>query len=530
MGWFSDLTGDALGGISDELAGVDDAVNENIPGGWTTLALLAGGYYYAPEISAYMNAAGSTVPASAVAAESSFVAADAAQLAAQGLSQAQIEATLASTGIDSFIAADAAQLAAQGLSGSQISSTLAAAGSTAAASGGLTAAQMANLAKAGISLAGVAGAANVAGGTGGLGLSQQDRSGFSSGSANYSPEYYQQIQSKYNQYMPQQAGKDITTDLKNWYETKYTPGAGTSTSGTTGTGYTTDQSMTNLNLVKPIVPPVAPLYSSLTAGSSDSAIANAYSQFIAQNGGNTAANRQAANDYLIKLGVPQTQINAAYNTFLSKLPASGNTPSSVAANATPAQIAQAFTAYVQGQGGNTQANRVAAAEYLKSIGVPVSTIEAGYKSYLGTLPASGTTATTLNANATPAQIAAAYASYASGAGGDTAANKQAAIEYLKNIGVSDATIQAAYPIYKSTYGGGGSTGGGGGMLTGGGGGDDYTSLTGGSSAADIAAAYADYVAGAGGDTAANQAAAIDYLSGLGVDQGTINAAYDVYKG
>lgn len=407
-----------------------------------------------------------------------------------------------------------------------------AAGATAgAATSALTSAQLAKLGITAASLlAGgnaIANATEGTGSTGGLNLTTQDRSGFSSGSANYSPEYYAALQSKYNQYMPQDKGKDITTDLKNWYETKYTPSAGTTgTSG--GTGYTTDQSLTNLNLTKPVIPPVAPLYSGLTAGSSDTAIANAYSQFIAQNGGNTAANRQAANDYLIKIGIPQSQINTAYNTFLSKLPASGNTPSSIAANATPAQIAQAFTAYVQGQGGNTQANRVAAAEYLKSIGVPVSTIEAGYKSYLGSLPASGSSAATLNANATPAQIAAAYASYASSAGGDTAANKQAAIQYLKNIGVSDATIQAAYPIYKSTYGGGG-----GGMLTGGGaggGGDDYTSLTSGSSAADIAAAYADYVANAGGDTAANQAAAIDYLSGLGVDQGTINAAYDVYKG
>jgi hypothetical protein len=57
---------DVLGGISDLGASIDDTVNEVIPGGWTTAALLAGGYYYAPEIGAYMNAAGSTVPAAAV--------------------------------------------------------------------------------------------------------------------------------------------------------------------------------------------------------------------------------------------------------------------------------------------------------------------------------------------------------------------------------------------------------------------------------------------------------------------------------
>ena len=57
---------DVLGGISDLGSSIDVTVNEVIPGGWTTAALLAGGYYYAPEIGAYMNAAGSTVPASAV--------------------------------------------------------------------------------------------------------------------------------------------------------------------------------------------------------------------------------------------------------------------------------------------------------------------------------------------------------------------------------------------------------------------------------------------------------------------------------
>lgn len=95
--------------------------------------------------------------------------------------------------------------------------------------GSLTASQIAQLAKAGISIAGLAGGAkaisNVSGGggTGGM-LTQQDRSGVSSGTANYSPEYYQAIQAKYNQMMPTtQPPRDVTTDLKSWYETKYAP-------------------------------------------------------------------------------------------------------------------------------------------------------------------------------------------------------------------------------------------------------------------------------------------------------------------
>lgn len=588
MGWFSDVTGGILDPVSDELADVDTHVRENfvdLRDGLQTAAVIAGNYYLpgsslltsqlvtkgaqenlnsdlgrvaniaagasgglsgnAANYGKLGEAAGLTSGASSAAntaqltADAQFLAADASQLAAQGLSQAAIEQNLVAAGVNSFAAADAAQLALQGIPPDQMSTLLTQSSGTAsvfsnpAVTSSLSSDQIARLAKAGIQLAGIAGAANALDGTGGLGLSQQDRSGFSSGSADYGNAYYQQIQNKYNQYMPQAKGADITADLKNWYETKYTPNAtGFSTGGlnTGGTG------LGGLN--QPFIPvvtkqPVQPLYTTLTPSSSAKEVVDAYSQYISKLGGNSPANRQAANDYLLSIGMSQGQINAAYDQYLSTLPASGNTPSSVAANATPAQIAQAFTAYVQGLGGNTQANRTAAAEYLKSIGVPVSTIEAGYKSYLGTLPASGASVDSLNANASPSQIAAAYANYISGAGGDTDANKQAAIQYLQNIGVPASTIQAAYPVFKSTYGGG-STGGG--MLTGGGGGvssgggGDYTSLSGGSSAADIAAAYSNYVAGAGGDTAANQAAAVSYLSGLGVDQGTINSAYDIYKG
>lgn len=80
MGWFSNVTGGALDFISepladaedtvrDELAGLDDFVNDTLPGGWTTAALIAGGYYYYPEISAWVNSAGTAaVPAAEVAA------------------------------------------------------------------------------------------------------------------------------------------------------------------------------------------------------------------------------------------------------------------------------------------------------------------------------------------------------------------------------------------------------------------------------------------------------------------------------
>lgn len=43
MGWLSDLTGGATDFVSDAFAGVDDAVNQSIPGGWLTVGAMAAG-------------------------------------------------------------------------------------------------------------------------------------------------------------------------------------------------------------------------------------------------------------------------------------------------------------------------------------------------------------------------------------------------------------------------------------------------------------------------------------------------------
>lgn len=551
MGWLSNITGGATDFISDPLADANDTINNN----WVDLrdtaqaAAVVAGNYYLPgsslltsklvtggaqdklnsdigrvanvaagvsggvagnganygklgEAAGLTSGAANTASAAQTAADAQFLAADASQLAAQGLSQAAIEQNLVGAGVNSFAAADAAQLALQGIPPEQMSTMLAQSSgaetifSNPAVTKSLTANQIAQLAKAGIAIAGAAGVANAAGGTGGFDLTQQDRSGFSSGSANYSPEYYAAIQNKYNQYMPQAKGADITTDLKNWYETKYTPQASIAaapTLNTTGTGYTTQESMANLG-VKPQT--VAPTYSVLNPRSStDVNVATEYAKYIAANGGNTPENRAAAIQYLQTKGFSGPQIDAAYNQ------------------------------------------------------------------YLGTLPKStGTTAETMAANATPAQIAQAYSGYVSSNGGDTAQNREAAINYLVKIGVPQATIQAAYPIFKSTYGQASAaspTTTGGGMLTGtpppatsttntaqAGASTagstpanmgtqaqpSYTALTGSSSPEAIAAAYRDYVAGAGGDTKTTQAAAIQYLSNLGVNQDTIGQAYGLFKG
>jgi hypothetical protein len=63
--------GDPISAVSNAIndlgTSIDQTVRDVVPGGWTTAALLAGGYYYAPEIGAYVGTAGDTVPLSQVA-------------------------------------------------------------------------------------------------------------------------------------------------------------------------------------------------------------------------------------------------------------------------------------------------------------------------------------------------------------------------------------------------------------------------------------------------------------------------------
>lgn len=63
----------AIDTVKDAGAGLDRTVRSTLPGGWTTAALLAAGYYYSPEINAYLSADGASM-----AAASDVAAADAA--------------------------------------------------------------------------------------------------------------------------------------------------------------------------------------------------------------------------------------------------------------------------------------------------------------------------------------------------------------------------------------------------------------------------------------------------------------------
>jgi hypothetical protein len=155
--------------IAEEAAKGQGWVNQNIPGGYVTLAALAAAAAAPYALGALGSSAGAagaagagaleTAGAAGLAGGGAFVPAvgsgasfsivpgaaytaaglganavgqalpyttafDAANLYSQGLSQAAIEQNLAMTGIDSFLAADAAGLASQGLSDAAIAQNL----------------------------------------------------------------------------------------------------------------------------------------------------------------------------------------------------------------------------------------------------------------------------------------------------------------------------------------------------------------------------------------------------------------------
>jgi len=399
---------------------------------------------------------------------------------------------------------------------------------------GLTTDQIIKLANAGINVAGLVGLTNAVTNTGGN--NTMTPTGFTGGmntGGGYSPDYFNKVQSSYNALLPSMP-RDVATPLQDWYSSGFNPGGG-STGYTTGGGMMTsgfNQPVNTSTVRQPTTVVTPPTYANLSKTSTPTQVASAYADFIKNAGGNTAANRKAATEYLTKLGLTQDQIGTSYNAYLNTLSASGDTYDKLNAKATPENIAKAYSAFIANAGGNTEANRQRAITYLKDIGISEGQIGQAYNTYIGGLPEAGNTYQQLNAKATPQNIAQAYSAFVGGAGGDTAANQQTAINYLKDIGLSDAQIGQAY----NTYLAGTNTGGGGGMLSAGesmtGTADEpsYTDLAASSSPQSIAQAYADFVSASGGDTPENQRAAIDYLTNLGISQDTIGTAYGLFKG
>jgi hypothetical protein len=103
-------------GIGSGLADVDKFIGREIPGGWKTVGLAADAAAAPYAIGAMSAGAGTSA--------GGFVAADAAGMAASGLSEAAIAQNLAMAGVEATVAADAAALAASGLSEAAIAQNL----------------------------------------------------------------------------------------------------------------------------------------------------------------------------------------------------------------------------------------------------------------------------------------------------------------------------------------------------------------------------------------------------------------------
>jgi hypothetical protein len=406
--------------ISDLGSQIDDTVNDSIPGGWTTVALLAAGAYYAPEIGAWVSSAGTPV-AGATAAE--VAAADA------GAGATTSAVTGGTAGAASGVPITTAATGAATVPGVLGTS--------------YTAAQLAQAAKLGVTAASLFGAANAVSnmsnsGGGGL-LTQQDRSGVSSGSADYGPAYYQQIQNKYNEYMPQAKGADITSDLKNWYETKYTPNVtGAAVTPGTGTGYNSN------NL------PIEGGLFSKTAKPTTDQIANAYSQYSTQAGGDTLATQQAAIQFLRSKGISDADALAGYtkyrNDLLAARPQPGTQP--YVNQLIKEAAAQAGGTLSYNDAWNAAQKLGITQDQLNSAMTSTGLITPNAPTGMFSSPVTASSAAATPAAISPDQVANAYSQYVAQAGGDTPEAQQAAIKFLQDQGVDNNTIMAGYNLFK----------------------------------------------------------------------------------
>lgn len=265
VSFVTDTIGGLVGGVVDTVSDlgseIDDFVNEEIPGGWGTVAVGAGAAYGAglfdtsavtPDMLATANATAD--PIATLNAQAGWTTSDLGYLAQIGAPGPIIEqaaannavlsgtspdyynanysATAADTG--SFLTPD--QLAQYGAGAGTIAALGGGAAEAAGASGssgaatGAAALTPAMKTAIGQILGGLITGGAVSGLGGGVGNANvvlptpSNRAGVSTGSADYSPEYYQQLQQYYNAYMPTQP-KDVATPLQQWYETKFTPDA-----------------------------------------------------------------------------------------------------------------------------------------------------------------------------------------------------------------------------------------------------------------------------------------------------------------
>jgi hypothetical protein len=117
--------GEAL--VKDPLGTVGNVVEGALDDPLKTAATAAAIYFGLPYL---QQAMGAGALGASSAADAAFIAQDAASLASQGLSSAQIASTLEAAGVGAMAAADAAALASSGLGATQIASNLAQYGTT----------------------------------------------------------------------------------------------------------------------------------------------------------------------------------------------------------------------------------------------------------------------------------------------------------------------------------------------------------------------------------------------------------------
>lgn len=219
-----------------------------------------------------------------------------------------------------------------------------------------------------------------------------------------------------------------------------------------------------------------PLWQSLNAKSAPTAVASAYRQWSDPIGGDTQANKEAALGYLRGVGVTDSTIEQAremfdYQTTRKRptIPAppapaptstgTGLLANSLTANSTPQQVSDAYRQWSDPLGGDTQANKEAALSYLRNLGVTDNTMTQARGLYESPAPTPEPTPTptpdptptqfhqTLSPDSRPLDVAMAYKQFLDQNGGETQANKEAALEYLRNLGIPDSQINQAHQLY-----------------------------------------------------------------------------------
>lgn len=123
-----------------------------------------------------------------------------------------------------------------------------------------------------------------------------------------------------------------------------------------------------------------------------------------------------------------------------------------------------------------------------------------------------------SAQSSPQALASSYNDWSRMNGGNTAANQAMANNWMTGQGVSPGQINQGFGMYQAGMNN---------LRTNP---TLWNQLTPGSSLQDVASAYSRWSAQNGGDTAANQQTAQNYLTGMGFAPNQINQAYGMYQG